>query len=893
MQPAPNSPSTPNSQTSSSYSSTSNLIPRGSAPPGVFDIPTEGLRVSETKSFLARFQAAIRNKARENEEPSDPPNPHPSPTTAEVTTEEQPESKPRSSRTINNTHHTNPPASNPEMPAPSLTEPLPSPRTPRRSGPSPDATASSSPKSAALETAANKAENDLINVLPHSTSILSERRSSYPILRFCAGSALVDQHALDTLSLQLGFVWAPFGPTASIPRLSRLPNRCGTCGSFLAPANGAEAVKTGQRLWTCVFCGRDDNDSSDLATEVLDDESKFPELSLDSVEYVHPESATRSPTGRGAVILIVDENLDPEEAQWSRAAAAAVHASAAADGSRFALLTVSAGCSAAVKRRDHDSMAPALEMLSPKRARSLHPEEKERFFLQPPHTEMPGHSGTHDESTLVRPYTDVFIRPWSLRSSITEHLGHETPAKEGSDVPPKSRTRGLPEDKNRRLDIAIHVSFELISGMADPENSRVLCLLTGPPTLPPLPVESRPTGFFGKTGPDPEAEGVALSRLFEYIGTKAGDLRIALDFLCFGGSHGFAAAVLLAAAKRSRGGLVYAASHSFSTSLALAEAASFLSRRPTKPGVVSIRVSSPLVIARVIGPAFPTAAPQTYAVPGVDPTAGFTVVLKPKQGVEEDSDLPACAVVQLAAKSLELTRVVTVRIPVTNSIPQYLKSIDAEICALVLGKACVVSGGALFHPHIATRSIDVTVRRLLRGSEASAGVVRLLYELRRGLLIERQADPDCALILRSFFLRAETSIASLLMAPRLFSNAMSDEGTGLMAEVPLQKSYVTQTAVLVLDTGFNIFVYVGEYATAEAEEAISESARSVAAQRLVPCQLWKLRPGDDAEYLLDSYLSPADPVKMIGSGSPTEQGFIQYCKSLAPDSITVRLMQSA
>ncbi|CDF40654.1 unnamed protein product [Chondrus crispus] len=703
---------------------------------------------------------------------------------------------------------------------------------------------------------------------------------------------------METLSLPLGFVWAPFGPAVSIPRLSRLPSRCGTCGSFLAPANGAELVRSGQRSWTCVFCGRDDNDSGEIAAQHSEDKITLPELTVDFVEYVHPDGAARSPSGRGAVVLIVDENLDPEEVSWSRAAAASVHASATANGSRFALLTIGAGCSAAVHYKKHDETVPALEMLSQRQAERLHPEEKEKFFWPPPGKESSGQSSIVDDNASASPYTNVFIRPRSLPMHEREQVEDGEHIEETDDVPLRQKTRVASEEELRRLDIAINVAFEFISGMADAENSRILCLLTGPPTLPPLPiVETRATGLFGKASPDAESEGAVLSRLYDHIGTKAGDLRVALDFLCFGAPQGFAGTMLLAAAKRSRGGLVYAASHSFSTAAAFAEAATFLSQRPTRPGVVAIRVSSPLAVARVIGPAFPTAAPQTYAIPGVDPTAGFTVILKPKQGIEEQSDLPAHAVVQLAAKSLESTRVVTVRIPLTTSIPHYLKNIDVEICALILGKACVVSGGALFHPHIAARSIDVSVRRLLRGSEASAGVVRLLYELRRGLLIERQVDPDCSLILRSFFLRAECSIASLLMSPRFFTNAMSAEGGGLMTEVPLQKSYVTKDAVLVLDTGFNVFVYVGEEASPQVEEAISESARSVATQRIAPCQLWKLRPGHDADYLLESYLSPTDPVKSIGSSigsaTPTEQGFIQYCKSLAPDSITVRLLQSA
>lgn len=698
-----------------------------------------------------------------------------------------------------------------------------------------------------------------------------------------------------TQGLPLGFVWAPFGELRGVPRVDHAPNRCGTCGSFLAKGNGDDTVLLGSRVWTCGFCGRNDNELADFSLQTGIDPNDFPELTRDAIEYSHPPSSARAPSGRGAIILIVDENLEVEEAEWARSATSSVRCYAAEKGLRFGLITVGFGCSVAVQHKMDDDTAPVLEMMSVARASKLSLDEKESFFLNPSPVDPSGASSKQDDTAPTIADTDAFIN-----SRYVHKIGA------GNDVAVDSKEAGAqthekarmaPEAEKRRLDIAISIGFELISGMADTENSRILSIITGPPTLEETNHERHHNGqdsLIRKYVPEDESEmNASLFKLYDHIGTKAGDLRIALDFLCFGAPDGFACPVLLTAAKRSRGGLVYSSAHSFSAASALAEAASYLSQRSTSPGVVSIRVSAPLAVARVIGPAFPTAAPNTYAVPGIDPTTGFTVVLKSQIEVQKNANYPTHAVVQLAAKSLEATRVVTARIPLSTTADEYLGTLDAEICALVLGKACIVSRGALTQPLIAARSIDVSARRLLRGSEASAGVVRLLFELRRGLLIEKQVSSDCSLVLRSFFLRAETSLASLLMSPRLFTNTMSDESTGLMAEVPLEKSYITKDAVLVLDSGFNVFVYVGEEATAEAEEAISESARSVAATRVSPCQLWKLGPGPDAEYLLDSYLSPTESPKGLPvPPSPTDNGFIQYCKSLAPDSITVRLLQN-
>lgn len=693
----------------------------------------------------------------------------------------------------------------------------------------------------------------------------------------------------------MGFVWGPFADTPKTARVNRHAMRCETCGSFLAGRNGGAAVLKGAKTWICGFCGNDEN-AVDTVKNGEISAIAYPELEMDVVEYAHVGDSEKGAAGRGAIILVVDENLEEEEATWARAAAAAVHASAHERGLRFALLTVGLGCSAATERTDDNEMVPVVDMMSAEQVTKLSPEEKEQYFLR---FSAPGSRGTssvqEEFSAHPNALTDIFIR--ARMAPENEKLAGDFGRLNMQDNAKNVSTRLTPENEQRRLDVAINVAFELILGMVDAECSRVLCLVTGPPTLPP---QAGSDSQFGRQ-PGRKAvtsdydESILLARLYEEIGIKAGNLRISLDFLCFAAPRGFASPILLGAAKRSRGGMVYTAVHGFSGASSLVEAATYMSEGSTVPGVVSIRVSAPLAVARVIGPAFPTAAPHTYAVPGIDPMIGFTVILKPnfspeESGFEEVKPLPSHALIQLATKSLKSTKVFTVQIPITMEVSEYLHNLDAEVSALVLGKACLVSGGALTQPLIAARSIDLSARRLLRSSETAAGVVRLLYELRRGLLIDRQTNGDCGLVLRSFFLRSECTIASLLMSPRLFTNATSDEGTGLMAEVPLEKSHITQGAVLVLDTGYNVFVYVGEEATVAAEEAISESARSVAAQRISPCQLWKIYPGPDADYLLDWYLSPSDSRGVTSSS--TDRGFIPYCKSLAPESITVRLLQT-
>lgn len=67
------------------------------------------------------------------------------------------------------------------------------------------ASANISPRNKTAEQVADEAEDTLIEVVPETESLLSESRSSYQVLRFCAGSCLIDQNAVDHLVSDLLF----------------------------------------------------------------------------------------------------------------------------------------------------------------------------------------------------------------------------------------------------------------------------------------------------------------------------------------------------------------------------------------------------------------------------------------------------------------------------------------------------------------------------------------------------------------------------------------------------------------------------------------------------------------------------------------------------------------
>lgn len=665
-------------------------------------------------------------------------------------------------------------------------------------------------------------------------------RLSFPALRLCSSTALADRDALAPLGIPLGFVWSPFGPLSNVPRSSGEANRCGTCGSFLAAGNGAGAVLAGAKTWTCSFCGRSDNPVTG---------SIGPGLVSDAVDYTVRSPAAHPVPARQAMVVVLDERLQASEAAWARAAVRSVLESAKAHGCMFALVTYGSGVSVA----DFGSSdgAAALDVLSMTRAARLPASAKRRYFREA------GAAGASDERV----------------ASVVDRC---VAADEAS---------AMDDELPRRLDAALTVTLELLADVVDTENSRVLALLSRAPTLEP------PAG--GGAG----VRDSALGARFEALGTRAGDMRLALDFLCFGSTDSYAAGAILGAARRSRGGVVLSGAHGFVGGADLAAASKFLAERSTRPGVVSIRVSAPLAVSRVIGPAFPTAAPHTYAVPGVDPTAGFTVILALHEGAGEAETLPSHVVIQLAAKSALVTRVITVRVPVTKDRTVFLDSVNAETSAVVLGKACIVSNGGLTQPLVAARAVDAGVAALLQADVKCISVARLLFELRRGFMLERYGHSDSGLVQRALFLRLEGTTASLLLSPRLFTNAVADEDTGLMAEVPLDVASVRPDAVMVLDAGVNLFVLVGADADAEAEKAVSKSAARVAKHRSFPCQLWRLKQGEESAKLMESYLVKAQDkrggLQLPMLRAPRAVGeitFYGYCRMLAPGSAAVKLL---
>lgn len=168
---------------------TSRIVKRGAAPKGTFHIPDDGLHVAEEQSFLSRFQ---KNRSKLFKAAGIKLTPFPSlpksiPTQTEQLEEAQDEITTQVSQ-INISSHKD---------ENGIVSQNYDPDEENINGQEIDEEIEMRQKYA--EEAADAAEDDLINVLSDEASLLQDNRSSFPILRFCAAKALLDQQSLEKM----------------------------------------------------------------------------------------------------------------------------------------------------------------------------------------------------------------------------------------------------------------------------------------------------------------------------------------------------------------------------------------------------------------------------------------------------------------------------------------------------------------------------------------------------------------------------------------------------------------------------------------------------------------------------------------------------------------------
>lgn len=359
----------------------------------------------------------------------------------------------------------------------------------------------------------------------------------------------------------------------------------------------------------------------------------------------------------------------------------------------------------------------------------------------------------------------------------------------------QNRRKGKRKEE-RRLDLALQMALDLLpSDVAEGTELRLVTLLSGRPTLG---VE---LNVFD--GNDDEFE-IALQHKMRSIGVMAAERKIVLDFFCFAAIHGFAAAALQAAASASGGGLVLSAMHGLSPHEHIVSVFRFITVRAFAAcGEIEARTDRSLALKHVIGPAIegaqhPPTYPkrrlrcsqnmsiittfpigtgdgrETFNVPSVERKIGFGLYFE-----VQDEDARPKRFLQLVSTYKDLNvqadvvRCITFSIDVTDSEDVFAHSVDAVTSASMLAKRIVrkAFGYSQGPESKVAKEVESIAGAIVEGSIGGMGsaraIVRLLFELRRGVLLGRQLHEDDALCLRAMLCSAAPELTARLMAPRL------------------------------------------------------------------------------------------------------------------------------
>ncbi|KAE8681682.1 Sec23/Sec24 protein transport family protein isoform 3 [Hibiscus syriacus] len=195
----------------------------------------------------------------------------------------------------------------------------------------------------------------------------------------------------------------------------------------------------------------------------------------------------------------------------------------------------------------------------------------------------------------------------------------------------------------------------------------------------------------------------------------------------------------------------------------------------------------------------------------------------------------------------DITRVITIRLPTIDSVPEYLQSVEDEVAAVLIGKRTLLGAKSYSDAHDMRTTIDERVKdialkfssqvpksKLHRFPKEISLLPELLFHLRRGPLLGNiVGHEDERSVLRNLFLNASFDLSLRMVAPRCL---MHREG-GTFEELPAYDLVMQSDTAVVLDHGTDVFIWLG--AEVAADEA--RSAAALAACRTLAEELTELR----------------------------------------------------
>eukprot|EP00850_Spirogloea_muscicola_P015664 SM000122S25771 [mRNA] locus=s122:246584:251015:+ [translate_table: standard] len=661
--------------------------------------------------------------------------------------------------------------------------------------------------------------------------------ASAPFVRFSSHKVASEMAILNVASLGFGALLSLVtgsvsgGRAAAAPPLvRRAPLRCRRCGAY-SNLYCRVAPRTGE--WTCVLCSMANFGDGEYMLTPGEDFGAWPELGSRVVDYIDVGARRYSAASDAAmaapVIFVIDEALDEPYLRSLQASLQGV-LGALPPSTRVAL--VSYGASVSVYDLSVSGAACA-DVLSGAEPPSVEALESLHYgsgvYLAPLHACLP------------------------IASAVLASLR-------------PSRARRVAEaDRPRCLGAAVEVALALVRGPATDlpraamrrtgGSSRLIVCAGGPATRGPGAI-AVPEGH----ATFPHSEERAMAHM-ERLGHEARRLECAVDLLC-AGTCPVRVRLLQPLAARSGGTLVL--HDDFGTAFG-ANVYRSIARTEGSRGMLEARASKGFAVSRVIGPVDAAAENRSTSSSSVASTSDqFSDVnrntlalgllsVERNQGIALAMELvddfwEEFAYFQFVARFTStgqavVTRVVTVRLPSTESVSAYLASVDNTVAACLIAKKVVLEASTAVDAVELRGSLDERVKdmaakfgkampkgRLWRFPNELSSLPEHLFHLRRGpLLGSIVGHEDERAVLRAIFLQADYDLSLRMVAPRLL---LHHHG-GKFEELPAADLALQSDVAFVLDHGTDIFIWLGSaVAFDESKYSAATAACNALAQEL-------------------------------------------------------------
>lgn len=625
--------------------------------------------------------------------------------------------------------------------------------------------------------------------------------------------------------------------------------RCQSCGAF-SSLYSSIVPSTGQ--WKCSFCSKMNASSGEYRAATREDLQNWPELVSSVVDYV--EFSTRRPgfvpvsdTMMAApVVILIDESLDEPPLQHLQSSLHGLLDSLP-PATRVGLITY--GKTVSVYDFSQSGVAAA--------------------------DVFPGDTLPDQELLKTLLYgTGVFLAPLHVCLSVAHGVVSSLrPYKEGlSEVA-----------RNRCIGTAVGVALSLIQGPSTEMprssvkrlggSSRIIVCMGGPNTLGPGSVphsQSHPNYKY--------LESKAIKQM-EHLGHEACRQDTIVDILC-AGTCPVRVPVIQPLASVSGGVLILHDDFGETFGLNLQRS---VKRTSGFRAVFEARFSDCITATHVIGPGKEASSDArefskndrsvVMEVSSLEECQSFAISMELNKDVKEENVYFQFAAQYTNLHQMNVTRVITVRLPTAASLSSYLKSVDDEVSAVLIGKRTSAFAKGASDAMDMRISVDERVKDIASklGSSMNKSKLRrfpselprlaeILFHLRRGpLLGSILGHEDERMVLRNLFLQASFDLSLRMLSPRVL---MHRQG-GTFEELPAFDLAMQSDAAVVLDHGTDVFIWMGsdlaadETLSAAALAACRTLVEELTEQRFPAPRVLSFKEGTSQARYLQARLIPA------------------------------------